>query len=100
MAKRTEEAVRLTAVRAEQRRVNRSERNWTATRLRHALFPYALRKGSHKQSNTLDEYGRKPTLEPLGGPRSPLSEGVPSGTESARDTGQSVRCEGIHSEQE
>ena len=85
MAKRTEEAVRLTAVRAEQRRVNRSERNRTATRLRHALFPYALRKGSHKQSNTLDEYGRKPTFEPMGGPRSPISEGVPPGTASTGD---------------
>ena len=100
MAKLSEDAVMTTALRMEQRRIKRSEHNRAATRMRRALFPYALRKGPHKQSNTLDEYGRKPALETLGGPRSPLGEGVPPGTASAGDSGQSVRCDGIHSEQE
>ena len=100
MAKLLEDdAILATALRLEQRRIKRSEHNRAATRMRRALFPYTLKKGP-QQVDTLDEYQRKPTLQPLGGSCSTLSEGVPSGTESARDPGQSVGRAGIHGEQE
>ena len=99
MAKLLEDdAILATALRLEQRRIKRSEHNRAATRMRRALFPYTLKKGP--QHNTLDEYQRKPTLQPLGGACSTLSEGVPSGAESARDPGQSKGRAGIHGEQE
>ena len=86
----TAEALALYAVRLEQRRINRSLRNRTKTRLLHALFPFALRKGSHEQTNTLDDYKREPTLESVGGACSAVSEGLPQGTPSPRDTGPRI----------
>ena len=87
MAKLLEDdAILATALRLEQRRIKRSEHNRAATRMRRALFPYTLKKGP-QQVDTLDEYQRKPALQPLGGARSTLGEGGPSGAESARDPG-------------